>query len=292
MPKFAWNQIPRFSSQIRGKGRWKLNNSLLRGTEFIEKVKGDIKTVIEEYESDPSMDIESEDKQFNISYQLLWDMIKMKVRGSASQCAGPKCNVDKTEAIWIGSKQEFYGILSAIQNSWKSRIEGTCSSKLDNIMNGNTALHIAVNEGETGYIKFLIKAGIDMNIQNQYGKTALHKVVEIRSTEIVKSLFYGGNDLNILKHFDNTALHNAALNRNTEIVKLLIGGGIDLNIPGQTHCHLHATALHIAVENGNTENVKLLIDAGIDLNIQTQPLYEVDTWLYQEQHIDSGQGQA
>ncbi|VDI25836.1 Hypothetical predicted protein [Mytilus galloprovincialis] len=73
----------KFSSKIRGKGTWKFNNSLLRETEFIEKVKGDIKTVIEEYESDPSIDIETEDKQFNISYQLLWDMIKMKVRGSA-----------------------------------------------------------------------------------------------------------------------------------------------------------------------------------------------------------------
>ncbi|CAG2253237.1 unnamed protein product [Mytilus edulis] len=73
----------KFSSQIRGKGTWKFNDSLLKETEFIEKVKGDIKTVIEEYESDPSIDIEKEDKQFNISYQLLWDMIKMKVRGSA-----------------------------------------------------------------------------------------------------------------------------------------------------------------------------------------------------------------
>ena len=73
----------KFSSQIRGKGTWKFNNSLLKETEFIEKVKGDIKTVIEEYESDPSIDIETEDKQFNISYQLLWDMIKLKVRGSA-----------------------------------------------------------------------------------------------------------------------------------------------------------------------------------------------------------------
>ncbi|CAG2205215.1 E3.1.11.2 [Mytilus edulis] len=60
-----------------------INLSLLRETEFIDKVKGDIKTVIEEYESDPSMDIETDDKQFNISYQLLWDMIKMKVLGSA-----------------------------------------------------------------------------------------------------------------------------------------------------------------------------------------------------------------
>ncbi|CAG2209635.1 unnamed protein product [Mytilus edulis] len=70
----------RFSSQIRGKGTWKFNNSLLRETEFIDKVKGDIKLALK---SEPSMDIETEDKQFKISYQLLWDMIKMKVRGSA-----------------------------------------------------------------------------------------------------------------------------------------------------------------------------------------------------------------
>ena len=53
----------RFSSQIRGKGTWKFNNSLLKETEFIEKVKGDIKTVIEEYESDPSIDIVTEYKK-------------------------------------------------------------------------------------------------------------------------------------------------------------------------------------------------------------------------------------
>ncbi|VDI29171.1 Hypothetical predicted protein [Mytilus galloprovincialis] len=52
-------------------------------TEFIEKVKGDIKTLTEEYESDPSIDIATEDKQFDINYQLLWDIIKMKFRESA-----------------------------------------------------------------------------------------------------------------------------------------------------------------------------------------------------------------
>lgn len=35
------------------------------------------------YESAPSVDIETEDKQLNINYKLLWDMIKLKVRGSA-----------------------------------------------------------------------------------------------------------------------------------------------------------------------------------------------------------------
>jgi hypothetical protein len=43
----------------------------------------DIKQVIEEYQCDPSVDLDNCDKDFNISFQLLWEMVKMKIRGSA-----------------------------------------------------------------------------------------------------------------------------------------------------------------------------------------------------------------
>ena len=70
-------------NQTRGRRRWKFNNSLLRDEEFVKKVKDDIKQVIEEYECDPSVDLDNCDKDFNISFQLLWEMVKMKIRGSA-----------------------------------------------------------------------------------------------------------------------------------------------------------------------------------------------------------------
>jgi hypothetical protein len=70
-------------NQTRGRGTWKFNNSLLRDEEFVKKVKDDIKQVIEEYECDPSVDLDNCDKDFNISFQLLWEMVKMKIRGSA-----------------------------------------------------------------------------------------------------------------------------------------------------------------------------------------------------------------
>ena len=75
--------VLKFLNQTRGRGTWKFNNSLLRDEEFVKKVKDDIKQVIEEYECDPSVDLDNCDKDFNISFQLLWEMVKMKIRGSA-----------------------------------------------------------------------------------------------------------------------------------------------------------------------------------------------------------------
>ena len=78
-----------FESNQR-QGTWKFNNSLLRDEEFVKKVKDDIKQVIEEYECDPSVDLGNCDKDFNISFQLLWEMVKMKIRGSAISLASYK----------------------------------------------------------------------------------------------------------------------------------------------------------------------------------------------------------
>jgi hypothetical protein len=77
------SKVLKFLNQTRCRGTWKFNNSLLRDEEFAKKVKDDIKQVIEEYECDPSVDLDNCDKDFNISFQLLWEMVKMKIRGSA-----------------------------------------------------------------------------------------------------------------------------------------------------------------------------------------------------------------
>jgi len=72
-----------FSNQTRGRGTWKFNNSLLHEWNFILKVKEDIKNVMLEYKTDHLVEIDNVDKEFTISNQLLWEIIKMKIRGSA-----------------------------------------------------------------------------------------------------------------------------------------------------------------------------------------------------------------
>ena len=57
-------------SNARGRGFWKLNTSLLNETEFINQIKSTIQQTKDEYANDEFVDP-----------KLLWEMIKMKVRG-------------------------------------------------------------------------------------------------------------------------------------------------------------------------------------------------------------------
>ena len=80
----------KFINQTRGRGTWKINNSLLTDTEFVNKVKQNINEVITEYEYDRDMDLENPEKTFRIDGHLLWETIKMKIRGTAISCSSYK----------------------------------------------------------------------------------------------------------------------------------------------------------------------------------------------------------
>lgn len=67
------------NNQDRGRGTWKFNNSLLSDKDYVQKVKQVISDIISEY-SIPSSD-DNTDVEFSISHQLLWDTMKMKIRG-------------------------------------------------------------------------------------------------------------------------------------------------------------------------------------------------------------------
>ena len=53
-------------------------------------MKEDIKNVMLKYKTDHLVEIDKVDKEFTISNQLLWEMIKMKIRGSAISCSSFK----------------------------------------------------------------------------------------------------------------------------------------------------------------------------------------------------------
>ena len=88
-----------FNNQKRAKGVWKFNNSLLSDFEYINKVKKVIQEVLNEYNLESS-DIEPdfEDSTFSINYQLLWEMIKLKIkRMTISHISYKKKEGDKQE---------------------------------------------------------------------------------------------------------------------------------------------------------------------------------------------------
>jgi hypothetical protein len=88
----------KFINQTRGRGTWKFNNSLLTDNEFVNKEKQNINEVITEYEYDSDMDLEKPEKTFRIDSHLLWETIKVKIRGTAISCSSYKKNeTDKNE---------------------------------------------------------------------------------------------------------------------------------------------------------------------------------------------------
>jgi len=111
--------------------------------------------------------------------------------------------------------------------------------------------------------KFLIKAGADLNLQDEVGDTALMYASNAGSTEMVKLLLKRGADPNILNRDKNNALHFASLYGHLDIVKILIDAGINIDNPDEDG----RTPLFYAIGYVRSETVKLLIELGADANI-------------------------
>ena len=129
---------------------------------------------------------------------------------------------------------------------------------------GGTALHKAAYCGDTAEAKRLIKAGADVNVQNNGGWTPLHWVARNGQTETALALIKAGADVNVQNEADYTPLHWAAWPGNTETALALIKAGADVNAQDGNG----STPLHFAALKGKTETVHALIKAGADVNVQ------------------------
>ena len=68
-----------FNEQVRGKGSWKFNNRLLYDTEYVRIVKDCIQDTIKQYKNDNCENLF--ETSFSIDDQLLWETIKLMIRG-------------------------------------------------------------------------------------------------------------------------------------------------------------------------------------------------------------------
>ena len=163
---------------------------------------------------------------------------------------------------------------------------------------GNTPLHIAVDNRRTESARLLIDAGADINISNNSQWTALHMAADLGDDDIVDALIKRPDvNINSRDGDGNTPLHSAAWSGREQSARLLIDAGADINISNhkqRTALHLAAsnghssivgelikvphlnlnvrnengqTPLHVAVINGMVASARLLIDAGADINI-------------------------
>lgn len=105
------------------------------------------------------------------------------------------------------------------------KVNGTLAAGINSRgPNGETALHIASNEGHTEVCKTLLMNidGVDINAKMKDGKTPLHLACEAGQYDIVKLLLLCGASVNAADKQGNLPLHIAAKTGRLEIVKKLM----------------------------------------------------------------------
>lgn len=130
--------------------------------------------------------------------------------------------------------------------------------------NHQTALLVAIEEGNSGLVKILIVAGADANpsLESSVRRTPLQLAVEKGRIDIVNILLDNGANINTppFDRYGATALQFAAIGGYVGIAQLLIQRGADVNAsPAKIRGR---TALEGAAEHGRIDMLQLLLSAG------------------------------
>ncbi|XP_004696299.1 ankyrin repeat domain-containing protein 6 isoform X2 [Echinops telfairi] len=123
---------------------------------------------------------------------------------------------------------------------------------------GRTPLHLAANKGHLSVVQILLKAGCDLDVQDDGDQTALHRATVVGNTEVIAALIQEGCALDRQDKDGNTALHEASWHGFSQSAKLLVKAGANVlarNKAGNT-------ALHLACQNSHSQSTRVLLLGG------------------------------
>ncbi|KAG8582214.1 hypothetical protein GDO81_007963, partial [Engystomops pustulosus] len=123
---------------------------------------------------------------------------------------------------------------------------------------GRTPLHLAANKGHLNVVQILLKAGCDLNFQDDGQQTALHRAAVVGHSDILAVLIQEGCALDRQDKDGNTALHEAAWHGFSQSVKLLVKAGANVLAKNKAG----NTPLHLACQNGHSQSCRFLLLAG------------------------------
>ncbi|NP_001106372.1 ankyrin repeat domain-containing protein 6 [Xenopus tropicalis] len=123
---------------------------------------------------------------------------------------------------------------------------------------GRTALHLAANKGHVNVVHILVKAGCDLDIQDDGNQTALHRAAVVGNSEVLALLIQEGCALDRQDKDGNTALHEASWHGFSQSVKLLVKAGANVLAKNKAG----NTPLHLACQNGHSQSCRILLLAG------------------------------
>ncbi|XP_023270937.1 NF-kappa-B inhibitor epsilon [Seriola lalandi dorsalis] len=130
-------------------------------------------------------------------------------------------------------------------------------------------LHLATYLNLTDVVRSLVEKGASLELQDQDGNTALHVACQHGQTDCAREMTKDVSPSKLAPILETqnwrglACLHLAALNRQHQIMKLLMKKGADLNIQEGTS---GKTALHLGVELHDIKSVRLLLSRGANVD--------------------------
>uniref|UniRef100_A0A3P8WMI1 Ankyrin repeat domain 6b n=1 Tax=Cynoglossus semilaevis TaxID=244447 RepID=A0A3P8WMI1_CYNSE len=123
---------------------------------------------------------------------------------------------------------------------------------------GRSPLHLAAYKGHTEVVHILLKAGCDLDIQDDGEQTALHRAAVVGNSDVINALIQEGCAQDRQDKDGNTALHEVSWHGFSQSVKLLVKAGANVHAKNKAG----NTALHLACQNGHAQSAKVLLLGG------------------------------
>ncbi|NXS09377.1 ANKR6 protein, partial [Neodrepanis coruscans] len=163
------------------------------------------------------------------------------------------------------NQQDVVAVLSErlLVAAYKGQVENVVQlinrgAKVAVTKNGRTPLHLAAHKGHLHVVQILLKAGCDLDIQDDGDQTALHRAAVVGNTDIITTLIQEGCALDRQDKDGNTALHEACWHGFSQSAKVLVKAGANVLAKNKAG----NTPLHLACQNSHSQSTRVLLLGG------------------------------
>ncbi|NWS97263.1 ANKR6 protein, partial [Mionectes macconnelli] len=163
------------------------------------------------------------------------------------------------------SQQDVVAVLSErlLVAAYKGQVENVVQlinrgAKVAVTKHGRTPLHLAAHKGHLHVVQILLKAGCDLDIQDDGDQTALHRAAVVGNTDIIATLIQEGCALDRQDKDGNTALHEACWHGFSQSAKVLVKAGANVLAKNKAG----NTPLHLACQNSHSQSTRVLLLGG------------------------------
>ncbi|NWX47708.1 ANKR6 protein, partial [Steatornis caripensis] len=163
------------------------------------------------------------------------------------------------------SQQDVVAVLSErlLVAAYKGQVENVVQlinkgAKVAVTKHGRTPLHLAAHKGHLHVVQILLKAGCDLDIQDDGDQTALHRAAVVGNTDVIAALIQEGCALDRQDKDGNTALHEACWHGFSQSAKVLVKAGANVLAKNKAG----NTPLHLACQNSHSQSTRVLLLGG------------------------------